>query len=481
MATSKKSATTQNSVLVQKIRKHLEDNEEKHDYPYLDSDGLITIGVGFNVDKLSDFLALELNINGKKATDTEKRAAYKALKAQSKGKNATAYRSSTRVRMADADINKRLNGEITKRLKQVEQSVGNQAVWQKMSDEEKIIAVDIQYAVGETKFRNGWGQFKKALALPQGTAAEREARSKEIARQTFFYSDKTQYSRNWDRIERNYCMARGKPFRDPTCQAELRGHFPLNKKKEKNPAGAEFWKRAPKAPTQPQGTPAPPAAPIQTPFNDGQESDQNRTRLADSRREQRKATPLSGEAAALAQRINETPETLGEMLSKPANRLTKKEIDRIVGEKSVMALNDSRRRPAEETTASWFHTIYGGLDGLSPDAANEAARRRMPANRIDAVDPRGKRVQEGLNEIGGTVASLAGQSGNNRSENAIRELQETLNNANQRAGASLPDLKPDGRFGPKTGERLRESIIFHGAGAILNDLKKRKERKSTAR
>lgn len=103
-------------------------NEGVINHPYLDSKGLITIGIGFNVDRRQDFMNLNLHITGfqdhsqRPATPSEKQRAYndlkgffdrnkKPIKSKKTGKishginhRAGSYRDKTHLRMMEKEI-----------------------------------------------------------------------------------------------------------------------------------------------------------------------------------------------------------------------------------------------------------------------------------------------------------------------------------------------------------------------------------------
>ena len=55
-------------------------------YPYLDTKGNVTIGPGFKIENEEKFLKLDLNIDGKLASDAEKREAWKQIQAEKKNR-----------------------------------------------------------------------------------------------------------------------------------------------------------------------------------------------------------------------------------------------------------------------------------------------------------------------------------------------------------------------------------------------------------
>jgi GH24 family phage-related lysozyme (muramidase) len=55
-------------------------------HPYLDIKGHVTIGPGFKIENEEKFLKLDLNIDGKLASDAEKREAWKQIQAEKKNR-----------------------------------------------------------------------------------------------------------------------------------------------------------------------------------------------------------------------------------------------------------------------------------------------------------------------------------------------------------------------------------------------------------
>ncbi|MEW5995708.1 MAG: hypothetical protein AB1744_15115, partial [Candidatus Zixiibacteriota bacterium] len=74
-----------NDTLKQRIRNHLKKNEGVKDQPYKDSNGNLTVGVGFNVSKKSDFVALRFQVKDagtgrlREATPEEKGREFERL------------------------------------------------------------------------------------------------------------------------------------------------------------------------------------------------------------------------------------------------------------------------------------------------------------------------------------------------------------------------------------------------------------------
>ena len=141
------------------IRQHIIDNEKQPTYPYLDIKGNVTIGTGFKIDNEDAFAALPLvnKDTGKELKETEKRQAWKvmqreserAIKAKDLNKDAESFEKLTNVRMPKAEQNKRLDREISERVDKIknDKDVGADA-WNKLTDGQKAVAVDIHYANG---------------------------------------------------------------------------------------------------------------------------------------------------------------------------------------------------------------------------------------------------------------------------------------------------------------------------------------------
>ncbi len=148
------------STTINTIRQHIIKSEGRPSWPYPDIKGNVTIGTGFKIDSEADFIKLPLvdKATRKQASETEKRAAWEAIKekadeikkAGGHNKDADAFQRYTNVRMPEAEQDKRLNEEIMSRIGKIKGEVGDEA-WNKLTDGQKAVAVDIHYVKGSLK------------------------------------------------------------------------------------------------------------------------------------------------------------------------------------------------------------------------------------------------------------------------------------------------------------------------------------------
>lgn len=206
----------------EKAREHIKRFEMWIEHPYLDSEGVLTIGYGFNVHDRRMFEALDLRTpdkNGRTATRAEKAEAYAAMMAQraeiqkipppadhdkSKRWNpfqmfkAGYYKSMTAVRMQVptgeavlADLMHRTHGEIKRNFPE----------FPCFPTDAKIALFDMKYNLGDAKFADAkWPKLFAAVLAQDWERAAMEAERSGI-----------QPGRNKDTIDRLRKAATSKP------------------------------------------------------------------------------------------------------------------------------------------------------------------------------------------------------------------------------------------------------------------------------
>lgn len=200
--------------LKKSIANHIRLNEKQDSYPYKDSKGNLTIGSGFLVNDEKTFAAQQLQITdpvtGKTrfATEEEKKAEFKRVKPlsdkvlRSTGKGKLFLPSSEDDSFLYNKVEDHSNGVI--------KEIG-QDVWDKLSDGQKAVLVDIHYANNSL---DGFPKLKEAVARGDAKAMAEQAdfHSGEIMKRdpkTGKPKGTGFHYRNFDRLRRNYAAMSG--------------------------------------------------------------------------------------------------------------------------------------------------------------------------------------------------------------------------------------------------------------------------------
>ncbi len=191
--------------LKQRMRKHIKLSEGVESSPYKDTNGYLTVGVGFNVDSKDTFSALKLQVKDAKtgamrdATKEEKEKEFDRL-----SKMATAKVNSDDDRkkftLPDSEIDTKLDGEIESRITKIKGEIGD-ADWDKLTDGQKTAVLDVHYANGSL---SSYTSLKDAIKAGDG---EKMAKQSDFAGGKILGS--TYKVRNFDRLRRNRAAFRG--------------------------------------------------------------------------------------------------------------------------------------------------------------------------------------------------------------------------------------------------------------------------------
>ena len=117
---------------MQRMRKHITDNEGEIPTPYKDNKGKLTVGTGFLVDDETSFVAMPFQIKDAKtgeprpATEAEKKAEFQRAKGLSNDELRNGPGKSP-LSLTEAEIRLRLDSEITTRIDKIKGEVGAQA------------------------------------------------------------------------------------------------------------------------------------------------------------------------------------------------------------------------------------------------------------------------------------------------------------------------------------------------------------------
>ncbi len=423
------------------IRQHILDNEDSVEYPYLDIKGNLTIGAGFKIETEEEFLSLPLKNEktGDVATDEEKRDAYQHMKTwqdrwklglEEQNLKADQYENGTTLRMEYHEQEEHLNREIKSRVDDIKTDVGAD-VWDKLSDGQKAVAVDIHYANGSL---DDFPAFKEAMQNGDVEA---------MAQESTFYTDKATGRRDLGRLVRNRSAITGE-----NSQAARE-----NLDDQLNGQGAETPSSKDTSDMQPGRQP-------------GNEQD-----AAGGGGEEGEA--LRPEVRRFLDDLKQPVDPVSEIMLKDQRDWTEDELARVQGSDLYQSPSSPRRDEAYGKVRDWYVHHYG--DG--PAGRDETGRLVPPEYRVTpkqvpvvARSGDGRPVLDGVMEAGAKVADMAGKRG---LATAVRGVQAGLNLLNRQGsdgGRKTRLLKPDGTFGPKTKQALQDSVMEQGSQKVENAL-----------
>ncbi|MGR4000836.1 MAG: hypothetical protein OD811_03465 [Alphaproteobacteria bacterium] len=187
---------------------HFRCHEGVVDHPYLDSRGLVTIGIGFLIVDANACAALALEWCGeggvlRVASEAEKRAGYARLASQSRSqlrapRAAPYWKPWTQLRAGETWIDERLSHELNTRARACARAVGT--AWLDLSDGQRLVLLDVYYATGSLS------------GFPSLVAAARRGDGKRMAVESIYHSGLGAggvYRRNWSRVLSNYALCLG--------------------------------------------------------------------------------------------------------------------------------------------------------------------------------------------------------------------------------------------------------------------------------
>lgn len=146
----------------QKLRTRLAEYEGSIPHMYLDSKGLVTVGVGHLLSTVADAQKLAFVIEKTKmnATADDIKTDFESVKKQPKNKIASFYKPATKLTLPQAEIDKLTTSHIEafyKDLKIIYTDFDN------YPDEVQLALFDIIFNVGPTNLKNTWPNFNKAI------------------------------------------------------------------------------------------------------------------------------------------------------------------------------------------------------------------------------------------------------------------------------------------------------------------------------
>jgi GH24 family phage-related lysozyme (muramidase) len=158
------------------LRAKMEKYEGKVSHMYLDSKGLVTVGVGHLLKDLAS--AQKLNFkksNNMLASKGEIKADYDAVKKQSKNRIASFYKKHVVLKLLDVDMNALTNKHIDSFEGELKRIFSDFSTY---PTEVKFALFDLIFNVGMTDLNNKWPNFKAAIKAKDWTKAAKESNRK---------------------------------------------------------------------------------------------------------------------------------------------------------------------------------------------------------------------------------------------------------------------------------------------------------------
>jgi len=486
-----------NDTTLSKIKGRLKETEGTVKHPYLDSNDLVTAGVGFNVDKKSDFTALDFWTRDRDGTERrakpgEKATAFDQMTAAreaNKGKHnrpADSYRKATSLFLPADVMEKTLDDKAKEHMAGAKNDVGEDA-WNKLNDSQKTAVTDIRYANGSLD------KFTKLKDAVQ------EGDAKKMAEESTFFTDSKTGKRPLGRLERNFQALSGlsREESDKRLQDVLKKNDTARKS---SPIGNATPPVKP-APTQKPGTSGGdgPTGDVQP-----QSHDLTNDPNAASKTLELKLGPdgkpisegLTPEQNILLKDFDKNDGPLDDILAKDPRDLTQEEFLEL--KKEVVRLPAGAEQEQLDGMAMEFLEDKFGTGPAKIDAVGRMIDPEpiRPINKtpVPAKTPDGEPLTGALKRIGKAVA---GNAGNDGSATAVQALQTGLNILKQvmlrngdtsknRTPGIIPDvplskrppfstilvsdLKADGIVGPKTRRALKLATSRLGTPKIEEGL-----------
>ncbi|MDA7987182.1 MAG: hypothetical protein MPJ53_01540, partial [Alphaproteobacteria bacterium] len=204
-----------------RAKKHFRQHEGVVEYPYLDSRGLVTIGIGFlipDIDTCAKLPLLYLKPDGetRPATSAEKREGYTALRAETDAQQqnpraASHWKSRTNLRASEDWMELRLARELNTRAAACARIIGD--AWRELNSGRRLVLMDVHYATGSL---SGFPSLVKAARRNDGET---------MARESVYHSGIApdgSRRRNWSRLLSNFALCLGQDENDGAVAAALR-------------------------------------------------------------------------------------------------------------------------------------------------------------------------------------------------------------------------------------------------------------------
>jgi len=423
---------------LQSVKKHIQLNEnpERFKFPGLDSKGLITAGSGEQVNDEKSFVALPFEIDGRLATDTEKREGFQKLQAEKGTRNGrfntpfSTYKTTTKLTLPNTKADARMEAKIAEKLPGIVNEIGIEK-WQKLPPGQKNALIDSAYSVGGLK------------GFPRMIEAARQGDTAAMARESFSRSGD---QRNWERNQNNHAAILGQKPNDPETEKAFTRDFLKDKSHKAEDLPAQYQRYVPK------NTP-------EAEIKGGAGGDN------------------LGEGALSAPKPEVRPEVKAffvdvkkpldqedqEIRLKNPKSWTKDEMQTVMNSKDYWG---DDRENAFKQVAEWHSKHYGDepVKRLSSGQMIQPELKRQPnESPIAAKTADGHDMSKAASDVGNRVAQLAGKT---KLASAVKSLQAGLNLMGQKVRVPLKQapLKQDGVFGPKTKTAMRATLATQGKG-----------------
>lgn len=452
------------------LRKYIVDFEGDPEYPYLDSKGIITTGIGFNVNSQAAFEALDWEIltpDGKSrpATPEEVAEGYRLMqqeRTRREGNFATRaedYETATRLRLPDATIAQRFDKEIAKRTAQIVR-LGGQETWDKMSPEARMALIDTAWPNNVST----WKGLGKAL---------RSGDLQKAATETTFYTDSESGQRQIERLRRNFAAVYGGDPSEPKIKAAFEETIERNdqtrQKARRSIEGDEADTDLQGASSEKHLTDDPEVSRL-TAFLSAEGDPEDEAMLKDDLTEDEVKTVMNSAA------YNDEKDPRFEAVSKRVawwfeDRFGNEKARKDAAGRLIQFANPKHPAPTRPLSSSVAKT---GVPLTNEIAKVVQSIFGGPAETVGKGTPSRTLPLQGGGLGGGLPAKseprLHGHKDVGTVSPHITKLQETLNSDDLRHGGSIVDapLKIDGIAGPKTRRALRRTVARFGADGILS-------------
>ncbi|NQV43415.1 MAG: hypothetical protein HQ501_00825 [Rhodospirillales bacterium] len=437
------------------IADHLSVSEEEIRWPYLDTKGHITIGIGFKIDNGDAFAALDLTTekDGKvvPATDNEKRAAYRRMEEIREemggdlNKKANFYDGKTSIFMSPDAIDKKFHNEIQTRTEKIRKEIGDKA-WNKLNDTQKAAVIDIDYTNGDGGLK-GFPELKKAIIKGDGKA---------MADQSTFYTNKEKGERHLERLQRNYKSLSGlEPEASDKALAELLEKQAIERQKTEDKKEIAEEAQSPDGALDTSHEPMP--------------KDEADDETAPTETEAL-TTEEDSDLRKLIGTLTQSVDTVDEALLK--DDLTEAELKALMKSEPYRRSSDLRHKQTQNRVKRWFDDHWGAeparVDATGRIAPEEKPRIPFPLSPERPTEPMTRRpLNAGVHQVAGQVADRARLT---TPFEAVKNLQSSLNSHTDVAARPFPPLKEDGVPGPKTSRALTFATKRLGSRGLLSSL-----------
>jgi len=160
---------------IQTLRKKLEQYEGKIPHMYLDSKGLVTVGVGFMLGSVTEAQKLPFIVvkTSNKATATEIKNDYDNVKKQTKGLLAGFYKKFTKLKLNPGEIDLLTTKHINSFYSELKRIYPD---FDTYPSEARLALFDLIFNLGMPELKNNWPNFNKHIKAKDWKAAAAESK-----------------------------------------------------------------------------------------------------------------------------------------------------------------------------------------------------------------------------------------------------------------------------------------------------------------